>query len=229
MNVSDRIPTSHREPPRRRPDGFPAIVASIIGQQVSAHAGAAIQRKVEAGLGGITVEAVLARDDDELRGFGLSRPKVKYIRGVAEAVAGRLRPIINQSVTLDLELETGLTVPLEADDLEQVVLNLLLNSVDAMPDGGTIAVRARAVDGQAVLAVTDDGVGMTDEAVARVFEPFYTTKSEDGTGLGLAVVYGHVTRCGGGVDAESVLGEGTVLTVSLPLVNEGVDGDCDDD
>ena len=73
--------------PRRRPDGFPAIVASIIGQQVSAHAGAAIQRKVEAGLGGITVEAVLARDDDELRGFGLSRPKVKYIRGVAEAVA----------------------------------------------------------------------------------------------------------------------------------------------
>lgn len=141
--------------------------------------------------------------------------------GVAEAVAGRLRPIINQSVTLDLEIETALTVPLEADDLEQVVLNLLLNSVDAMPDGGTIGVRARAVDAQAVLSVTDDGVGMTDEAVARVFEPFYTTKSEDGTGLGLAVVYGHVTRCGGTVEAESVLGEGTILTVSLPLVNEG--------
>ncbi|MEP1028097.1 MAG: DNA-3-methyladenine glycosylase 2 family protein, partial [Alphaproteobacteria bacterium] len=72
--------------PPRRPDGFPAIVASIIGQQVSAHAGAAILRRVEAGLGTVSAEAVLAKTDDDLRAFGLSRPKVKYIRGVAEAV-----------------------------------------------------------------------------------------------------------------------------------------------
>lgn len=77
--------------PRRRPDGFPAIVASIIGQQVSAHAGAAILRRVEAGLSTVSAEAVLAKTDDDLRAFGLSRPKVKYIRGVAEAVvAGEL-------------------------------------------------------------------------------------------------------------------------------------------
>jgi|TARA_R110001592_G_scaffold10197_3_gene53360 DNA-3-methyladenine glycosylase II len=122
--------------PRRRPDGFPAIVSSIIGQQVSAHAGAAIQRRVEAGLGTVSAEAVLAKTDDELRAFGLSRPKVKYIRGVAEAVtAGDLDFDSLRQAPDDEVLETLTRLKGIGQWTAEIYLMFALGRPDVMPSG----------------------------------------------------------------------------------------------
>ena len=131
--------------PRRRPDGFPAIVASIIGQQVSAHAGAAIQRRVEAGLGGVTAEAILARDDDELRSFGLSRPKVKYIRGVAEAVAaGELDFNALHEAPDEEVLETLTRLKGIGQWTAEIYLMFALGRPDIMPSGDLALAEAAA-------------------------------------------------------------------------------------
>ncbi len=122
--------------PRRRPDGFPAIVSSIIGQQVSAHAGAAIQRRVEAGLGNVSAEAVLAKSDDELRAFGLSRPKVKYIRGVAEAVTvGDLDFDSLRQAPDDEVLETLTRLKGIGQWTAEIYLMFALGRPDVMPSG----------------------------------------------------------------------------------------------
>ncbi len=122
--------------PRRRPDGFPAIVASIIGQQVSAHAGAAILRRVEAGLGTVSAEAVLAKTDDDLRAFGLSRPKVKYIRGVADAVvAGELDFDALHHAPDDEVLETLTQLKGIGQWTAEIYLMFALGRADVMPSG----------------------------------------------------------------------------------------------
>lgn len=122
--------------PRRRPDGFPALVSSIIGQQVSAHAGAAIQRRVEAGLGSVTAEAVLTKSEDELRSFGLSRPKIKYIRGVAEAVAtGELDFDALRHAPDDEVLETLTRLKGIGQWTAEIYLMFALQRPDVMPSG----------------------------------------------------------------------------------------------
>ena len=106
----------------------------------------------------------------------------------------------------------------EADpgQLEQVLVNLALNARDAMPAGGTLTIAITAGE-QAVLTVADTGHGMDAETSARAFEPFYTTKGVgEGTGLGLATVYGIVTQSGGEIDVDSSPSVGTTFTVTLP-------------
>lgn len=102
--------------------------------------------------------------------------------------------------------------------LQQAVLNILLNSRDAMPEGGTVRIEG-FVDGEtASLAIADDGPGMDEETRARAFEPFFTTKPPgQGTGLGLAIVYGVVQAHKGRVAVESAPGAGTAFLISLPL------------
>jgi signal transduction histidine kinase len=110
--------------------------------------------------------------------------------------------------------------PLSADrtQLVQVVVNLALNAIQAMPDGGVLRVEARPDPVGIALAVEDDGVGMDDEVLAKVFDPFFTTKREgEGTGLGLVVVHGIVTLHGGTMQVQSERGRGTRMTLRLPL------------
>ncbi|MDQ3934781.1 MAG: PAS domain S-box protein [Actinomycetota bacterium] len=110
-------------------------------------------------------------------------------------------------------------VEVDPSQLEHVLLNLIVNARDALPDGGTIAIETRREDEWVVIAVRDDGVGMEREVVARAFEPFFTTKPrEAGTGLGLATVYGTVTAAGGEVRIDSAPGVGTTVEVRLPAV-----------
>jgi len=110
----------------------------------------------------------------------------------------------------------------DSGQLEQVVTNLFVNAIQAMPDGGTIEVGARVVVGRDAgryvqLCVRDTGEGMTEDVLAHVFEPFFTTKQPgEGTGLGLAVCDGIVRDHGGYVEATSRIGEGSVLLVHLP-------------
>ncbi|MBT3602345.1 MAG: response regulator [Candidatus Latescibacteria bacterium] len=113
-----------------------------------------------------------------------------------------------------------------ADDLPQVrgsssgfyniMLNLIFNAVDAMPQGGELEIQSRQVGEGVQVSVRDTGIGMDPETLKRVFEPFFTTKPEIGTGLGLATVYNTVVRWGGRVDVDSVEGAGSVLTLWFP-------------
>jgi CheY-like chemotaxis protein len=98
--------------------------------------------------------------------------------------------------------------------------NVIFNAIDALPTGGTIGLRVVAEDGQAIVEVTDSGVGMSAEVQERVFEPFFTTNGEGGTGMGMAMVFGIVEQHGGHIEVRSALGEGTTLRIALPLVAE---------
>ena len=107
--------------------------------------------------------------------------------------------------------------PIRADgeQLGRVVQNLLLNAIDAMPQGGQLRVRTERNGASFRLDVTDTGEGLTDEERQRLFTPYYTTK-QHGTGLGLAIVQSVVTDHSGKVWVESVRGEGTTFHVELP-------------
>ncbi len=124
-------------------------------------------------------------------------------------------------VRLRTELAPGLPQIMGVEaEVREALINLILNSVDALPNGGTIVIRTSAAlrpgSGGAQVEVVDDGIGMDEEARRRCLEPFFTTKGERGTGLGLAMVYGVVQRHGGEVDIESALGKGTVVRLSFP-------------
>ena len=151
-----------------------------------------------------------------------------------------LRPLIGEQISLVtvLDPELGL-VSADAGQLEQVILNLVVNARDAMPQGGRLVIRTANsqlddatgawrpgpdVGCHAVLSVSDTGVGMDQATQARIFEPFFTTKDPgQGTGLGLSTVYGIVQQHGGFVSVESVPGAGTTFKVCLPHVGSALD------
>lgn len=112
--------------------------------------------------------------------------------------------------------DPGLQVRGVRDHISQVFLNLLLNAVEAMLDGGTVTVESRSRDGWALFTVEDEGSGIELEARNHLFEPFFTTKSE-GTGLGLAISHSLVTAHGGRIEVESPAGAGARFSVFLPL------------
>lgn len=107
-----------------------------------------------------------------------------------------------------------------ATELREVFLNLILNAVQAMPDGGTLTFRTKSVESGIRIDVSDTGVGMSDSVRRRIFEPLYTTKGERGTGMGLAVSYGIIQEHEGTIRVESHLGEGTSFTIFLPAAEE---------
>ncbi len=111
----------------------------------------------------------------------------------------------------------------DRNQLHQVLLNLVVNARDAMPDGGNLRVElaseSNAPEETAVLSISDTGAGMPAERVARIFEPYFTTKArQQGTGLGLAIVHGIVQEHGGTIAVESEVGQGTTFRVRLPCV-----------
>jgi two-component system, NtrC family, sensor kinase len=122
---------------------------------------------------------------------------------------------------VQIVVESGPGVPpvrLDPLELEQVLVNLVTNSIQAMPAGGTVRLRTRVVSGEVWLEVEDDGQGMAPEVRDRVFEPFFTTKPVGhGTGLGLSVCYGIVSSWGGQLEAESEPGRGTTMRIRLPM------------
>ena len=115
--------------------------------------------------------------------------------------------------------ELGDVPPISGDEsaLREVLTNLIFNAVDAMPHGGTITLRTRREGDRAVLEVADTGAGMTEEVRQRCLEPFFTTKGDRGTGLGLAMVFGIVQRHDGTIDIRTQLGRGTTFLIQFPL------------
>ncbi len=108
----------------------------------------------------------------------------------------------------------------EESALREVLTNLIFNAVDAMPEGGGIALKTSIIDDRAVLKVRDTGTGMTEAVRQRCLEPFFSTKGEQGTGLGLSMVYGIVERHRGQLEIQSEIGKGTTFTIRLPLAEE---------
>jgi CheY-like chemotaxis protein len=108
-----------------------------------------------------------------------------------------------------------------ASELREVFTNLVLNAVDALPWGGSLFVITEDIGDRVVVRFRDTGVGMDEDTRLRVFDPFFTTKAVQGTGLGLSVAYGIVTRHRGSIEVESERGTGTEFTVTLPATCAG--------
>lgn len=124
-----------------------------------------------------------------------------------------------QGVRYEVVKELG-EIPTVAGDpaeLREALMNLVLNSLDAMPHGGALRIRTTSADRSVVLTVTDTGCGMSEEATRRAFEPFFTTKGAQSTGLGLSVSYGIIRRHGGDIEIESREGQGTTFVIRLPV------------
>jgi len=127
---------------------------------------------------------------------------------------------VKAGIPLDLELDLGSVPPVmgRPAELNEVVTNLILNAIDAMPEGGRLRLRTRRQgDWHVVFTVTDTGIGMSEEVRKRIFDPFFTTKGEEGTGLGLPVSYSIVKRHAGEMRVESRPGSGTTFTIVLPI------------
>jgi PAS domain S-box-containing protein len=184
------------------------------------------------------------------RATGLTRQLLAYSRKqiiqrrplalneVVEQTVAMLRRLIGEHIALDMQLAPDLP-PIFADpsNVEQVIMNLALNARDAMPDGGKLtlattrveidkASRARNPESQLgpyiCLAVKDTGYGMDAATVGRIFEPFFTTKDPgQGTGMGLATVYGVLKQHGGWIEVDTAPGRGTTIRTFFPLSKEG--------
>ncbi|PWT95609.1 MAG: hypothetical protein C5B55_01055, partial [Blastocatellia bacterium] len=109
----------------------------------------------------------------------------------------------------------------DAGQLQQAIIALATNGLDAMPEGGVLTLAAREQGPSVLIEVTDTGFGIPVEDLGKIFEPFFTTKEVGkGTGLGLAVCYGILTEHGGTLDVQSSVGFGTTFTITLPALNQ---------
>jgi two-component system, cell cycle sensor histidine kinase and response regulator CckA len=192
------------------------------------------------------VEALQAVEEATLRASELTRQLLAFARRelvqpqlldlnlVVQGLTPMLRRLIPESIELTTSFEPELAaIRIDPVQLEQVVMNLVVNARDAMPDGGQLQIEtsnAGALDGSGLggngasdqsveLVVRDDGIGMDDQTRARIFEPFFTTKEPGrGTGLGLATVYGIVKQNGGSIAVESQAGRGARFSIRFPAL-----------
>jgi len=167
------------------------------------------------------------------------RPRVIDLNPLVASMELMLRRVLTPDIELVIRLDPSLsTVNADPAQMEQVLMNLILNARDAMPNGGTIAIETHdaklraSVQGSiddaqgdyATLSVTDNGRGMTSEVQARIFEPFFTTKARgEGNGLGLSTAHGIVTQSGGRITVISKPDSGTTVTVWLPRMKSRPD------
>jgi PAS domain S-box-containing protein len=155
------------------------------------------------------------------------------VNDVVLGISTMLRPLIRANAEMATILAATGHIRMDPGELEQVIVNLVVNSSNAMPEGGTLTIETRdlvtasdeelphgdVTPGSYVgIRVADTGTGMTPEVKERIFEPFFTTKAPgEGTGLGLAIVYGIVTRASGFIHVDSEVGRGTVFDILLPV------------
>jgi two-component system, NtrC family, nitrogen regulation sensor histidine kinase NtrY len=138
------------------------------------------------------------------------------LRGVAQLFQAQLQAPGRAAIACKLELSENLD-PIAADPelLHRAISNLVLNAMDAMPQGGTLTLRSSREDGKAIIEVADTGSGLTPEECERIFTPYYTSK-QHGTGLGLAIVQSVVSDHGGRISVRSQVGQGTTFMIELP-------------
>lgn len=144
----------------------------------------------------------------------------EILTGVAQLFQAQLQVPGRSPIACKLELDPSLA-PIAADPelLHRAISNLVLNAMDAMPDGGTLTLRSRSDDGKAIIEVADTGTGLTPEECERIFTPYYTSK-QHGTGLGLAIVQSVVSDHNGRISVRSEPGHGATFVIELPVNRE---------
>jgi len=163
-------------------------------------------------------------------------PSIIDLNAIVLDTSSMLRRVVDEDIRIDLLLDDELgRVSLDRGQLEQIMMNLVVNARDAMPDGGTLSIATRnaQIDGgetsagapppgdYVVLEIRDTGQGMAPEVLDQIFEPFFTTKAAGiGTGLGLATVYGIVNQSRGTIEVTSTVGEGTRFTLFFPVATD---------
>ena len=138
--------------------------------------------------------------------------------------AGLLERVVGENI--ESRVITGEKIPpvhIDQDQFVNALINMAANARDAMPQGGMLTIETRNVtlEGRdhVLVAVSDTGVGMTEEIRLRIFEPFFTTKPQgEGTGLGLSMIYGLIEQSGGRIDVDSRPGHGTTFNIYLPAM-----------
>lgn len=123
----------------------------------------------------------------------------------------------NIHITVDLQIGSNAMVMGDDSELREVLVNMVFNAIDAMPEGGKLTLSSRADEQSVIVEVIDTGVGMYPEVRSRIFDPFFTTKGKAGLGLGLAVSFGIIRRHGGNIEVESQYGSGTEFRITLPV------------
>ena len=111
----------------------------------------------------------------------------------------------------------------DGTDLREAIINMIFNSVDAMPQGGKIHIATYTKNESIYLELSDNGTGMTEETKNRIFDPFFTTKGMDHSGLGMSMLYGTIKRHNGSIDIKTAPGEGTTFTIALPKGKEKIE------
>lgn len=191
-----------------------ALYMSVLRRRIAHDAEAiAVFDKVESGL--TSLKATI----NDLLNFAAERdPQLTTVPVTAllDEVFVSLAPqFAAQSIELETDIPEQLAARADCDMLRRAVLNLLLNALDAMPEGGRIAVRGWSDTDSVSLEVADSGPGLSEESRRRAFEPFYTTKPT-GTGLGLAIVYRMAEAHGGSVSVDNPPGGGAAFVIRLP-------------
>ena len=181
-----------------------------------------------------------ARLTSQLLSFGrrqMLQMQVVDLSEVLEGMSSDLESVVREDISLELKLGSGLgRVRIDPGHMEQVLMGMVTNSCEAMPTGGVLVIETANAELDAayaathegvkpgeyvMLAISDTGIGMTPEVQKHIFEPFFTTKGmAEGTGLGLAAVYGMVKQIGGSIYVYSEPGQGTTFKVYLPRVDE---------
>jgi PAS domain S-box-containing protein len=122
------------------------------------------------------------------------------------------------TISIDTDLKTVPDILATVAEIREVLSNIILNAIEAMPEGGTITIKTEHVENFIILSISDTGTGMSSETKKHLFEPFFTTDKSKGTGLGLSVSYGIIKKFGGNISVESKLNEGSTFTITLPVI-----------
>ena len=153
------------------------------------------------------------------------KPKVIDVAKLVTDMEKMFESTLGPRVALELSVSDA-RVRMDASQLEQIVMNLVVNARDAMPDGGRVTVAVARIGDRVALDVSDTGTGMSPEVIERVFEPYFTTKARGkGTGLGLATVHGIVQHAGGDITVRSEIGKGTSFRVTLLATDHTLEAD----
>ncbi|WP_347551668.1 ATP-binding protein [Pseudalkalibacillus hwajinpoensis] len=144
---------------------------------------------------------------------------VKVDETVRSLVLLMKRIASEKNVTLQ-HVENAYDIMVDRDHLRQILLNLILNGINAMPDGGELTLSSKRSDNDITITVSDTGIGMDDSVMEKIFDPFYTTRSQ-GTGLGLSIVHQLVVQNKGEIDVRSTIGKGTTFRITFPTRKEG--------
>jgi signal transduction histidine kinase len=166
--------------------------------------------------------------------FSRKQPLSPVKTDLNDLVAGMhdlIRSSLHENISLDLRLDARFKVLVDRNQMENIVLNIVVNARDALPEGGKVVIATRdaapgenGADGRFVaLEIADTGIGMTPDVQAKAFDPFFTTKPfGQGTGLGLSTAYGFVTQSGGHMRIKSAPGDGTAISIYLPAAADGI-------